>query len=117
MEGCLTNRCRRRLTASPERPRCVEDKMREFIIRTTLLAIGMVTIICGTVLLKPWFETTATYVHPAKAFYGAILFIGFGGFFLALGSIGFRGFANTKSGRRLLCGKADDDKITQQTAN
>ena len=88
--------------------------MGEMKIRIVLLAIGVMEIIIGTNLLMPWFTSTVTYVHPAKAFYGSILLIGFGGFMLALGSIGFRGFTKMTCGKLLLGEMADANGTTQK---
>jgi len=88
--------------------------MKDVIVRTVFLAIGVIEILCGAFFLRPWFEGVATYVHPFEAFYGAVFFIAFGGFFVALGSVGFRGFASTKCGIRLLSKTADENKTTQQ---
>ena len=58
--------------------------MRRKIISAVLLGAGAVEIVCGTMLLRPWYEGTATYVRPGGAFAGAIFLISVGGFMLAI---------------------------------
>lgn len=71
------------------------------ILRMMLFMNGAVVFVCGVVLLRPWYEGIAEYVHPKFAFSGAILLVAWGGFMLALATVGFRGLTRSRAGHRL----------------
>ena len=75
--------------------------MRTIIIKSCIVIAAIVEITCGSFLLLPWYAGEASYIHPQLAFFGAILFVAVGGYFLALGTFGFRGFIETRSGKLL----------------
>ena len=55
-------------------------------MKVFLFTIGIVEIICGIILLQPWYKGTATYTHPELAFYVAIFFV-FIGVFMTCNSL------------------------------
>ena len=61
-------------------------------LRLFILASGITVALIGVHLLLPWMRGTATYVSPKQAFYGAIFYVGWGGFAIACATVGWRGF-------------------------
>ena len=91
--------------------------MRDMVTRIAMLIIAVSEIICGIVLLVPWFGVTVPYVYPRQAFALAIFFVGFGGFVLALATVGFHGTVKMKPGRALLKNKGLENIRTAQQAD
>ena len=70
--------------------------MRVTVIRYIILLLALLVGGIGIYLLLPFLEGSETYTHPKKAFYGAIFFIAWGGFVLALASVGFKKSKDSK---------------------
>ncbi len=86
--------------------------MKDTVPRVLLAAVAVVELCCGIVLLFPYYDGSASYVHPKLAFLGAVFFIAFGGFLMAMATIGFRSLRTLILNWRLFAGK---DKSNYQT--
>jgi len=75
---------------------------RVIIIRLILFILGLVIGLIGVNMLLPFLDKSEAYTHTKKAFYMSIIFILSAGYYIALSTMGFEGFKNSKAGKRIL---------------
>ena len=75
---------------------------RTIVIRFMLFFLGLIVGLIGVKMLLPFLDESETYTHTKKAFYMSIIFILSAGYYIALSTMGFEGFKNSKAGKRIL---------------
>ena len=91
------------------------NKPKITIIRFSLFSLGLLIGLIGIKMLLPFLDHSETYTHAKKAFFMSIIFVLSAGYYIALSTIGFEGFKNSKAGRRIL--RTNQTKETNKMAN